>query len=288
MIKRLCIIGVGLIGGSLARALRRANACEEVVGCGRNTANLDRAVELGVIDRYETDIGEAVQGADVVVVAVPLGSMEMVFSQMKDHLERNALITDVGSAKGSVADAGRKIFADTLDRFVPAHPIAGTEKSGVEASFAELFDNRRVIITPLEESSKDSVERVRNMWEQSGAEVMEMPIEHHDEVLAATSHLPHILAFSLVDTLANMRDHDEIFEYAAGGFRDFTRIASSDPIMWKDICVSNRQALLEVMKLFRKDLDHLTDLIQNSDEKAIEEIFTRAKQSRDRYTDGCK
>ena len=283
MIKRLCIIGVGLIGGSLARALKHAAYCSEVVGCGRDQVQLQRAVELGVIDRYEQDPARAVADADVIVLAVPLGAMESVMHAIAAHVKPDAVITDVGSAKGSVAAAAQAAFGTVPGRFVPGHPIAGTEKSGVEASFADLYRDRRVILTPLAQTDADAVALVSEMWRQAGAEVVEMSVEHHDEVLAATSHLPHMLAFALVDTLARMHEQAEIFRYAAGGFRDFTRIASSDPVMWRDICLANREAIAAMIDRFQADLVGLREAIVQGDGKAIEEIFTRAKDARDRY-----
>lgn len=283
MINRLCIIGVGLIGGSLARALKRAGACVEVVGCGRDEGALRRAVELGVIDRYHSDPALAVSGADVVVLAVPLGMMESVLRRIAPALSADAVITDVGSAKGSVVAAAQAVFGTVPARFVPGHPIAGTEKSGVEASFAELFQGRRVILTPLSGTDAEAHQIVRRMWEQAGAEVVDMAVEHHDEVLAATSHLPHLLAFALVDTLARMQETAEIFRYAAGGFRDFTRIASSDPKMWRDICLANREAVVAMLDRFSDDLAGLRDAIDVKDSEAIAEVFTRAKTARDRF-----
>lgn len=283
MIKRLCIIGVGLIGGSLARALKRAAYCAEVVGCGRDQVQLQRALELGVIDRYERDPARAVHGADVIVLAVPLGAMESVMRAIAGHVRQDAIITDVGSAKGGVVTAAQAAFGAVPECFVPGHPIAGTEKSGVEASYADLYQGRRVILTPLAHTAAGALASVREMWEQAGAEVVEMDVAHHDEVLAATSHLPHMLAFALVDTLARMHEKAEIFRYAAGGFRDFTRIASSDPVMWRDICLANSDAIAAMIDRFQGDLVGLREAIVRGDGKVIEEIFTRAKAARDRY-----
>jgi len=285
MIERLAVIGVGLIGGSLARALRGAGAVGEVVGCGRTLANLERAVELGVIDRYSQDIGAAVEGADMVMLAVPLGAMESAFRAMRGHLEPNTVITDGGSVKGSVVRDARRAFGRVPQNFVPGHPIAGTEHSGVEASFAELYRNRRVILTPLPETDPQALQRVEAMWRQCGAEVTQMQVQHHDEVLAATSHLPHMLAFSLVDSLARMKENDEIFRYAAGGFRDFTRIASSNPVMWRDICLANRRALGQMLKHFADELHDLADALSSGDGDRLLKIFQRAKAARDRYVD---
>jgi len=287
-IGRLAIIGVGLIGGSLARALRAAGRVGEIVGCGRGQANLEEAVALGVIDRYSHDVSEAVRDADVVFLAVPLGAMRGAFDAMRESLPAHALITDGGSAKGSVVNDCREASPQLLQRFVPGHPIAGTENNGVAASFAELYRNRRVILTPLQENDAAAVAKVRAMWEACGAEVTEMPVEHHDEVLAATSHLPHMLAFGLVDMLARMKENDEIFRYAAGGFRDFTRIASSNPVMWRDVCIANREALSPMLAAFAEEMTTLADSIASADSDELLAIFERAKSARDRYIDGLK
>lgn len=283
MINRLCIIGVGLIGGSLARAVKRAGYCAEVVGAGRDAAQLQHAAQLGVIDRYESDPARAVADADVIVLAVPLGAMEGVLRGIAPHIKQGAIITDVGSAKGSVVAAAQAVFSSVPDYFVPGHPIAGTEKSGVDASRADLFQGRRVILTPLTHTDAAAIDAVRHMWRQIGAEVVEMSVEHHDEILGATSHLPHILAFTLVDTLARLHEHAEIFRFAAGGFRDFTRIASSDPVMWRDICLANRDAIVTMIDRFQGDLMVLREAILAGDDRHIEAIFARAKTARDKY-----
>jgi len=288
MIRRLAVVGVGLIGGSLARALRAAGEVGEIIGCGRGKANLERAVELGVIDRYSHDVAEAVAGADAVFVAVPLGAMRDTFAAMRDHLAPDVVVTDGGSAKGSVVADARAGLGDRLRAFVPGHPIAGTERTGVESSFAALYQNRRVILTPLPENDAATIERIARMWRACGAEVAEMSVEHHDEVLAATSHLPHMLAFGLVDALARMKENDEIFRYAAGGFRDFTRIASSSPVMWRDICLANRDALSRMLERFAVEMTDLADAIRRGDGEHLLEIFSRAKAARDRYVDGMR
>jgi prephenate dehydrogenase len=283
MIRRLCVIGVGLIGGSLARAIRKAGAVEEIVGCGRSTANLERAVELGVIDRYETSPAAAVEGADMVLVAVPLGNMAGVFEAIRDHLADDAVLTDAGSAKQSVIEDIRRVYGEVPASFVPGHPIAGTENSGVEASFAELYVDRRVILTPLTTTSDEAITRVEQMWQQAGAEVSRMDAVHHDEVLAATSHLPHVLAYALVDRLSQMGERDEIFQYAAGGFRDFTRIASSDPVMWRDICLANADALDKVLTAYMDEIAELHEALQKKDGDKLLDVFSKAKAARDRH-----
>ena len=274
MIRKLAVIGVGLIGGSLARALRKAGKVQEIVGCGRGKANLEKALELGVIDSYTHDIGEAVEGADMVFLAVPLGAMKDAFAAMVGHLAVDAVITDGGSSKASVvADAGAA-FGEVPAMLVPGHPIAGTEKNGVEASFAELYQDRRVILTPTESTDPEATARVRAMWEACGAEVSEMTVGHHDEVLAATSHLPHMLAFGLVDALSRMKENDEIFRYAAGGFRDFTRIASSNPVMWRDVCVANGPALSKMLAAFAEEMNDLAQTIAAGDGEHLLEVFS--------------
>jgi len=285
VIERLCVIGVGLIGGSLARALRDAGHVREIVGASRNAAHLQRAVELGVIDRFDTDLASAVQGADMVFVSVPLGAMGAVFQAIKDTLADGAVVTDGGSAKASVVTDIGEAIGEVPSWFVPGHPIAGTEQSGVDASFSELYRDRRVILTPLAETDPTAVERVRSMWEAVGATVTEMDVTHHDEVLAATSHLPHVLAYTLVESLARMSEQREIFEYAAGGFRDFTRIASSDPVMWRDICLANRDAVLNMLERFNHDLASLSTALQAGDGNHILQIFSDAKSARDGFAE---
>ncbi len=283
MIQRLAILGVGLIGGSLARALKKVGHCQEIIGWGHQRDSLDKALALGVIDRATTSLAEAVAEADVVVLATPVGVMADLFKAMAPHLRAETTVTDVGSTKGSVVEAAQAAFPVLPKGFVPGHPIAGTEKNGVEASFAELFQKRRVIITPVASSDRQAVATVRAMWLATGAEVVEMEVRHHDEVLAATSHLPHVLAFALVDSLARMDTSEEIFKFAAGGFRDFTRIASSDPTMWRDICLANDNAIVAVIDRFREDLEMLREAIKRDDSDKLLEVFGRAKRARDKW-----
>jgi len=284
VIERLCIIGVGLIGGSLARRLRRERACGEIVGASRRAGHLERALELGVIDRFDTDVSRAVAGADMVVVCTPTRAMEDVFRAIAPSLASGAVLSDAGSVKQTVIDAARRAFGQVPPSLVPAHPIAGTEHSGVEASFDSLFDGRRVIVTPGPETDPDALARVVRMWERCGAVIDRMDPRHHDEVLAATSHLPHMLAYTLVEMLGQMQERREIFRYAAGGFRDFSRIASSDPQMWHDICLDNRQALSEMIAAYRHSLDCLLEEVEKADGTVLLERFARAKSIRDRYT----
>jgi len=280
-IEHLCIIGVGLIGGSFARAVRQADLVNHITGCGRNIDNLKKALELGVIDDYSQDIREAVKEADLIFIATPVGSFKSILSQIKDSMKDGAIITDGGSTKTSVIEAAKAVFNEVPENFVPGHPIAGTENSGVEASFATLYQDHRVILTPLKQTKPEAVEYITQLWESIGAQVVIMDAHHHDLVLAATSHLPHLLAFSLVNTLTTLDEKQEIFENAAGGFRDFTRIASSDPSMWQDICLANKDALLEHLDLFSSDLKQLRSALQQGDGDFLKQIFTRAKHSRD-------
>lgn len=280
---KICIYGVGLMGGSLALACKKSNPDVEIVGAGRNEAHLKQAQSLGVIDSFSTNLATALDGVELVVFAMPVGAMETAFEQVQPFITDTMLLTDLGSTKGNVVALANKAFKQFAKNFVPGHPIAGTEKSGATAAFAELFQQRRVILTPTEITDVKATERVAAFWQACGAEVIEMPVTHHDEVLAATSHLPHMLAFSLVDTLSKMNDKQEIFKYAAGGFRDFTRIASSSPEMWQDICIANADSLVNVIEKFQTDLSVLTRAIQAGDKDAISKIFIRAKKARDQF-----
>lgn len=282
MSARIAVAGVGLIGGSFGLALKAAGHTGEIVGLGRDPGRLQRAVERGAIDRGETDAVAGVAGADVVLLAVPMGSMRAVLAALAPGLGSDAVVTDAGSVKGSfVADA--RAVLGSLERVVPGHPIAGTERRGVEAAFAELFHDRRVILTPLAETRTHAVDVVTRLWEATGAQVECLGVEAHDRLLAATSHLPHMLAFGLVDALARGDDPEAVFRYAAGGFRDFTRIASSDPVMWRDICLANREALLAALAAYREDLEALTAEVEAGDGDGLLARFERARSARDRF-----
>ena len=283
MINKLAIVGLGLIGGSLARALKKKGCVAEIIGTGRREASLRKAQELGVIDRWTLDLGEAVAQADVVVIATPTLIAEKVLADLKPHMRRNLIVTDVASVKGSLVDAARRIFGEVPPQFVPGHPIAGSEQSGVEASREDLYVNHRVILTPAQGTDTDALAVIRNMWANTGAEVLEMAVDEHDRVLAATSHLPHVLAYALVDALASNGSAEEIFKFAAGGFRDFTRIASSDPVMWHDIVRANRDAVLSSMDDFSTRLAELRAAIESDDSAEILDTFTRAKSARDEH-----
>ena len=283
MIKQLTIFGVGLIGGSLALALRKAGYCEKVVGCSRNAEHLQRAVDLGVIDSYTLDPKEAVQGADMILLAVPMRATKPVLESIVDHIDSDAIITDAGSAKGSVIRAATEAFDGKVSaNFVAGHPIAGREKSSVEAAIDDLYIDHKVVLTPTSETKSEAVLRVKEMWQTAGATVEVLDYKQHDDVLAATSHLPHILAYSLVNTLSKSQYGDAVFDYAAGGFKSFSRIASSDPVMWRDICLENKEAILSALNDFQQDLSDLSDLIKAEDEEVLTALFAHSKATRDR------
>lgn len=280
MIERLCIIGVGLIGGSLGLSLKSQNWCNHIVGCSRNEESLRKAVKLGVIDSYSTSPADAARDCDVVVLAVPMGSMLTIFELIAPVVSHDTVITDVGSAKSTVLEAANTAFGQLPEGLVPGHPIAGNENSGVEAAVADLYQGRRVILTPHSGSSEQAINTVMQLWEACGAEVIQMDAETHDHILAATSHLPHLLAFSLVRELANSPHHDDIFRYAAGGLRDFTRIAESDPVMWRDICLANKDAILSAIDRYRKELDRLQAAISEMDTDSMYDMFSEAHDAR--------
>ena len=275
---RLAVIGVGLIGGSFALALKQANAVTRIVGVGRNAANLQVALERGIIDAAAPDAAAAARGADLVLVAAPVGQYPAIFSALRDC---KAVITDGGSTKRDVIAAARQALGTSLARFVPAHPIAGAEKSGASAASAELFRGRRVVLTPLEENRDAAVNMVEDAWRKCGAKVSRMDADEHDAVLAAVSHLPHLLAFALVHEVAARANSAELFSFAAGGFRDFTRIASSHPEMWRDICVANRDRLLEEVKRFSAKLEEIKALLDAPAE--LEKLFAEARDARNRW-----
>lgn len=288
LIGTLCVIGTGLIGGSFCLASKQAGSCKKIIGAGRSEETLQKALQLEIIDAYETDITEAVKTADVIFVSVPLGAMSSVFKKIAEGLKQagnqRAVITDAGSSKQQVLKIAEQLFAGDVNRFVAGHPIAGTENSGPDAAFAELFHNRRVILTPTDKTDADAVELVTALWQKTGAIVETMDAQHHDKVLAATSHLPHLLAFGLVHCLENMDDIEDIFRFAAGGFRDVTRIASSDPTMWRDICLNNQQPILAMMKRYKDEMDMLYNALEAGDGDKLMEVFQHAKQTRDKFT----
>ena len=283
MIGRLVVVGLGLIGGSFAKGIRESGLCGEVVGVDLDPQSRKLAVELGVVDRCEDDLAMACRGADVIQLAVPILAMERVLALLATFDLGDTVLTDVGSAKGNVVRAAKAAFGAMPARFVPGHPIAGSEQSGVEASNAQLFKRHKVILTPLPETDPAALAVVDRLWSALGADVEHMEVERHDEVLAATSHLPHLLAFGLVDSLAKRNENLEIFRYAAGGFRDFTRIAGSDPVMWHDIFLANREAVLRTLDTFQTDLDALREAMVAGDGRQLLGVFTRARVAREHF-----
>lgn len=281
---KVAIIGLGLIGSSFARALRERGLAKKVTGSARSAQTCLLAQSLGIVDEAYENPALAVSNADLVFLATPVQTTEAILSAIKNELRPDVLLTDGGSTKGSVVEAARRALGRLPSGFVPGHPIAGSEQSGVLAGRADLFERHKVILTPLPESSAEAVRQVRELWEAMGADVLEMPVERHDEVLAKTSHLPHLLAFSLVDTLARESESLEIFRYAAGGFRDFTRIAASDPVMWRDIFLANKPAVLEALDHFTEGVASLRQAIQQDDSESLLGIFTRAKAARNHFT----
>lgn len=287
MFNRLCIIGVGLIGGSIARAARQQGLSKTIVGFGRqqDLENLHSAKALGVIDDYCFDMAQAVQDADCVVIATPVGAIESTLALLKPVWSVQAIYTDVGSTKCNVLEAAERIFGVVPQNLVPAHPIAGAEQSGVEASLADLFHNKRVIITPAANVCQKALNTIQQFWKQMGSSVSIMDAGQHDGVLAATSHLPHILAFALVDMLGRKDEQNEIFKYAAGGFKDFTRIASSDPTMWQDICLANKHEIIPLIQQTREQLGKIQSLLETNNNQQLFEIFNYARKARQRFLD---
>jgi prephenate dehydrogenase len=291
MLKKIVVCGVGLIGGSFALAQKSADhgeslqglAGRRIVGIGRTQAPLEQALALGVIDEIATDWAMALKGADLVLLGMPVGQMPAVMAALVPYLEPQTVVTDGGSTKSDVVAAARAAFGDKIAQFVPGHPIAGAEKSGVAAAKADLYRDKRVVLTPLPENSPESVALVKSAWEACGADVSQLSAEDHDRVFAAVSHLPHLLAFALVHDLAQRENSDQLFGFAAGGFRDFTRIASSHPEMWRDICVANRGALITELDAYLAELMRTRVLLASADAGGLEQVFAVARDRRDAW-----
>lgn len=280
-IDKLAVVGVGLIGGSLALALKEAGSVGHVVGIGRGLPNLETALRLGVVDSFTQDIAEGVADADVIFLATPVQALGSLAKLAMPHLKPGAILTDGGSVKQAVIDAIEPHLRDDV-YFVPGHPIAGTENSGAEAAFATLYRDRRCILTPTAKTDAAALERMRFMWQVVGSQVVIMDVEKHDRVLAAISHLPHMVAYALVNAVGSYdRYNENILEYSAGGFRDFTRIASSDPTMWRDIALTNREALIEMMEQFEVFFAELKEDVATGSADRLFEFFRRSKKSRD-------
>lgn len=276
----ILIFGVGLIGGSLALALKKANSQLIVAGAGRSQASLEMALSLGIIDHIAVDISASVQAADVIVIAAPVAQTPVILSLIKPHLKKHAVVTDVGSTKGDVAQHAYAILADQAAQFVPAHPIAGAEKTGPEAAKADLFSGKHVILTPNSVTNNEAIATITALWQATGAVVSSMSTAEHDAIFASVSHLPHLLAFALVDELASRSNADVLFKFAASGFRDFTRIAASSPEMWCDITLANKNALIDEMTAYEMELKRLKTALISSDTDTLLALFQRASTAR--------
>lgn len=287
MVQRLVVIGLGLIGGSLASAARQRGVCEHAIGVVRRQATADRALELGIVDQAVTSlsaIAPQLGAGDVIFIAVPTLSVASVLAEIHETVDPSVTITDGASVKGSVLEDVRRVYGCIPEQVVLGHPIAGSEQSGVEAANPELYIDHRVILTPVAETGASHLQRVAALWRGVGAEVLTLDVPQHDQILAATSHLPHAIAFSLVDTLAHDSQNEQIFRYAAGGFRDFTRIASSDATMWRDIMLANSEAVVQALDLFSANLAQLKQVIADQDGERLLAVFGRAKAARDHFT----
>jgi prephenate dehydrogenase len=288
-VERLAIVGVGLIGGSIGRALRDSSAATEIIGYGRNPAHLSRAVELGLVDRWSTVLSDAVAEAEVVMVATPVGAMPGLFARLVDFISPTCIVTDAGSVKKKVVDAARASFGRSVARFVPGHPIAGLEQSGVEAATGDLFRGQKVILTPTPDTDPKAVAQINSLWRTTGGQLMDMSPERHDRLLALTSHLPHMLAYALVNLLADQaQDEGECFDLAAGGFYDISRIASSDPVMWRDICLHNTDEVLARIGEYQDMIARLAALVKVKDAEGLEQMFRKARGARSRIEDRRK
>ena len=282
LFQKLAIFGVGLIGGSVALAMRRAGQTGTIVGVGRDPKALDEALALGVIDQADSAVS-AVQDADLILLATPVGQFESILHTISPYLGKNTLITDAGSTKGNVVAVAKNTLNAEHVRFIPAHPIAGAEKSGVTAAKHDLFIGKNVVLTPFSSTSTEDVTRIEKFWQECGAQTPLMTPEQHDRIFAAVSHLPHLLAFALVDDIARRENASEILGYAAGGFRDFSRIAGSSPEMWRDISLANREALLDELDAYQTELNQLRNLIQQEDGNGLEMLFQNASQARNTW-----
>lgn len=280
MFKKIAIFGVGLIGGSFALALKKAGAVQHIVGVGRTAATLERARELGIVDAVTTSVEEALNGAELVLIAAPVAQTEAILTAIAPHLQPGTVVTDAGSTKSDVTVAARRALAGKIAQFVPGHPIAGRELNGPDAALAELYIGKKVVLTPLPENSAADVERVAQAWRQCGALIHQLTPQDHDSVFASVSHLPHLLAYALVDDIACKPHADLLFQYAASGFRDFTRIAGSSPEMWRDISLANQPALLRELDAYIAQLTKMRTLLANGDGKSLEQIYANAQQAR--------
>jgi prephenate dehydrogenase len=280
MFGKIVIVGVGLIGGSFALALKKAGVAGQIVGMGRSRPVLERALELGIIDVACTSAEDAMRGADLVLLAAPVAQTGPILAQLLPHLEAGTVITDAGSTKNDVVAAARQALGERVKQFVPGHPIAGRESNGPDAALADLYVGKKVVLTALPENAPDHVERVAAAWRACGAAIHKLVPQEHDKVFAAVSHLPHLLAYALVDDVANKAHADLLFQYAASGFRDFTRIAGSSPEMWRDISLANRDALLIELDAYLAQLTSMRAMLAASDGAALERVYANAQRAR--------
>ena len=287
--KKVCIIGLGLIGGSIGLAMKRSKISNQIIGFARSNSTLKRAIELGLVDKVKDNLEDAVNDCDLIILATPLSTFKKLVEEMSPFLKKDCIITDTGSAKLSVIEDLRGILPNNVE-FIPGHPIAGTEESGPDAGFAELFDNRWCILTPTEENSSNAIDLIKEFWESIGSKVEIMDPLHHDKVLAITSHIPHLIAFNIVGTANNLANvtEKEVVKYSAGGFRDFTRIAASDPKMWSDIFTYNSEAVLEMLELFSNDLAKLKAAVIKKDSDLLFSNFEKTREVRKNIIDAVQ
>jgi len=282
-LKKIVIFGVGLIGGSVALALKKAGDHAQIVGVGRTGASLQHALDLGVIDHATNNIAEALKNADIILIAAPVAQTPVILNAIKPHLDKTTVITDAGSTKSDVLNCARTILSEQFSQFVGGHPIAGAEKSGAAAAMHDLYFNKSVVLTPTTDTNPEALSQVRTLWEKCGAQVSQMTAETHDGIFAAVSHLPHLLAFALVDDIAARPNAEQLFSFAASGFRDFTRIAGSHPEMWRDITLANKTALLKEITAFENELSQLKQLLNNEDGEGLQALFERASKARNQW-----
>ncbi len=286
--KKIVIFGVGLIGGSVALALKKAQISTHIVGVGRTEKSLQIALDLGVIDSAQTNIGNALEDADLILIAAPVAQTTSILQSIKPHLNSKTIMTDAGSTKADVLACAKTVLGSQFSQFVGGHPIAGAEKSGVTAAKLDLFIGKNIVLTPAEETSMDAIASVRKLWQMCGANVSEMSAENHDSIFAAVSHLPHLLAFALVDDIAARPNAAQLFSFAASGFRDFTRIAGSHAEMWRDISLANKTALLNELSTYQLELSQLKQLLENEDGAGLQALFERASVARNNWANQQK
>jgi prephenate dehydrogenase len=283
VLRKVVIVGVGLIGGSFALALKAANAARHIVGVGRHPEAMARALELGIVDEVAPSMEDAMRDADLVLIAAPVAQTAAILQSLLPYLEDHTVVTDAGSTKSDVVAAARGVLGDRIAQFVPGHPIAGRESNGPDAAIASLYSGKKVVLTPLAENSQASIGRVFDAWSACGAVMHTLSPEEHDKVFAAVSHLPHLLAYALVDDIANKPHAGLLFQYAASGFRDFTRIAGSSPEMWRDISLANREALLGELDAYLAQLTSMRAMLAAQDARGLEDIFANARDARERW-----